>query len=52
MTLKLVYGLEAEAVGVALVGEGPEMSCGTRVMGLAKIDDAVSARALCRCQIS
>ena len=30
-TLQLVYGLEA--VGVALVGRGPENSCGTQVLG-------------------
>ena len=32
-------------VGIVLVGGGPEKSCGTRILGLAKID-AVSARAL------
>ena len=34
-----------KVVGIALVGRGPEKSCGTRILGLAKID-AVSARAL------
>ena len=32
-------------IGIVLVGGGPEKSCGTRILGLAKID-AVSARAL------
>ena len=31
--------------GIVLVRGGPEKSCGTRILGLAKID-AVSARAL------
>ena len=32
-------------VGITLVGRGPEKSCGTRILGLAK-NDAVSAQAL------
>jgi hypothetical protein len=32
-------------VGITLVGRGPEKSCGTRILGLAK-DGAVSAQAL------
>ena len=42
LTLYLVDCIKV--VGIALVGRGPEKSCGTRILGLAKIG-AASARA-------